>query len=1075
MLEIRDICKTYTPKRGAPVTALDHVNLQFGDHGLVFILGKSGSGKSTLLNVIGGLDRADSGEFIIKGKSSTEFSQSDFDAYRNTFIGFIFQEYNILNEFSVGANIALAMELQGKKATPEALGTILEQVGLTGFANRRPNELSGGQKQRVAIARALIKDPQVIMADEPTGALDSKTGIQIFDTLKELSKTKLVLVVSHDRDFAEQYGDRVIELSDGKVISDITQYTPTPRSATSGIDIVDDHILKIHPGYVLTAEDVRMINEYLARAKQDAIVSIDAEANQKFNQMAMITDNGSRKSFRKTATEDLDRKVYDKTKTRFIRARLPLRNAAKIARSSMKVKPFRLFVTILLSFVAFSMFGLSDTVGSYDRVTTMTDSILDSSIDNATFSLMTKRYYGEGENDFFWSNGEHRFTYSELAALSQLVGAEVSGVYTPRNSQLRLEQNLLDIRDLSSSSGTSGCIYNTTPAGIICMTESDLQRLGFTLTGSLPQSAQEIAITKHLFDLFQFCGFISADETPQEIPAGTLTPDRDPKTGILGKCISFADKYQNNAPVYVISGIIDTHFDVSRYPEFVPTHDQQTITKTDDAQNEILLYLKARELEGVLQYGYHQLLFLSKDSIDTLIRENEVFALPVGKSLEEYYADFRYTMSNQSNRGIGRGISAVASLKEFLEAGGKVLWTDGIKNTLNENEILIPISCVQDLLWNDDSLANQRPPQSSYTIAASPYDTTEQSFDYLTEMIANCQQIACYAYAASDEGRAFATSDVFRAYAAEAYPVFDEETGEVRAHKESELICAFAYDLNIYSKQSTTGAAKICQHTAYELEQKFIFDVLKTQISLSFTDCKVSASSGATFYNQEVTVVGFTIPLFFENTDGGYSTEYFLSDSLRTYFNTAETGIYSFAIMPMPKSAAAVRQLVELHYNRTGNTVYHMENAVTQSLDTVDEIVDVLSQIFFWIGVGFAIFAAIMLSNFIAVSIAYKKREIGILRAVGARSGDVFRIFFTESLFITLINYALSLVGTFVGTYFINNILRIEAGLLLTILHFGIRQVLLMLVISVGVAAVASFLPVYLIAKKRPIDAIQDR
>lgn len=1075
MLEIRDICKTYTPKRGAPVTALDHVSLQFGDHGLVFILGKSGSGKSTLLNVIGGLDRADSGEFIIKGKSSTEFSQSDFDAYRNTFIGFIFQEYNILNEFSVGANIALAMELQGKKATPEALGAILEQVGLTGFANRRPNELSGGQKQRVAIARALIKDPQVIMADEPTGALDSKTGIQIFDTLKELSKTKLVLVVSHDRDFAEQYGDRVIELSDGKVISDITQYTPTPRSATSGIDIVDDHILKIHPGYVLTTQDVSMINEYLARAKQDAIVSIDAEANQKFKQMAMITDSGSRKSFRKTADGDLDRKVYDKTKTRFIRARLPMRNAAKIARSSMKVKPFRLFVTILLSFVAFSMFGLSDTVGSYDRVTTMTDSILDSGIDNATFSLMTKRYYGEGENDFFWSSGERRFTYSELAALSQLVGTEVSGVYTPRNHQLRLDQNLLDIRDLSGSPGIGGCIYSTTPSGIVSMTESDLQRLGFSLTGSLPQSAQEVAITKHLFDLFQFCGFISADETPQEIPAGTLTPDHNAQTGILGKRISFADKYQNDAPAYVISGIIDTHFDAARYPEFVPTHNSQTTPQPNDTQNELLLYLKAKELDGVLNYGYHQLLFLQKDAITALIHENESFALPVGKSLQEYYANFQYTMPGRLNYSAGRGIAAVASLQEFLDAGGSVFWMYDAKTALGENEILIPISCMLDLLRNDETLANQRPPQSSYLIAASPYNTTEQSFNYLTEMLTNCRQIACYAYAASDEGRAFATGDAFRAYAAEAYPVFDEETGELRAHTEAELICAFAFDLDAYSGQNEIGAAKICRHTAYELEQRFLFDVLKTQVSFSFTDCKLNASGGEDLYNKDVTVVGFVVPLYLENEDGGAHVEYFLSDSLRAYFDKVETGIYSFAIMPMPKSAAAVRQLTELHYDRTGNIAYHLENAVTQSLDTVDEVVDVLSQVFFWIGVGFAIFAAIMLSNFIAVSIAYKKREIGILRAVGARSGDVFRIFFTESLFITLINYALALIGTVVGTYVINNILRTEAGLLLTILHFGIRQVLLMLAISVGVALVASFLPVYLIAKKRPIDAIQDR
>lgn len=261
MIEIKNICKTYAGKKGSPpVKALDDVSIRFEDTGMVFILGKSGSGKSTLLNVLGGLDRYDSGEFIIKGKSSKDFSQSDFDSYRNTFIGFIFQEYNVLDEFTVGANIALAMELQGKKATKEALNDILGQVDLLNFASRKPNTLSGGQKQRVAIARALIKSPEIIMADEPTGALDSNTGKQVFDTLKKLSETKLVIVVSHDREFAEQYGDRVIEFSDGKIISDITKYKAAAESVNDGVKIIDDKIIHIKKGYTLSSADLKMIN-----------------------------------------------------------------------------------------------------------------------------------------------------------------------------------------------------------------------------------------------------------------------------------------------------------------------------------------------------------------------------------------------------------------------------------------------------------------------------------------------------------------------------------------------------------------------------------------------------------------------------------------------------------------------------------------------------------------------------------------------------------------------------------------------------------------------------------------------
>ena len=190
MLETKNLCKIYKPKKGVPVTALDHVSLRFPDKGMIFLLGKSGSGKSTLLNLLGGLDRYDSGEIIIKGVSSKDFKQKHFDSYRNTYVGFIFQEYNVLEEFSVGANIALAIELQNRKASDEEINEILREVDLEGYGNRKPNELSGGQKQRVAIARALVKKPEIIMADEPTGALDSNTGRQVLETLKRLSEEK---------------------------------------------------------------------------------------------------------------------------------------------------------------------------------------------------------------------------------------------------------------------------------------------------------------------------------------------------------------------------------------------------------------------------------------------------------------------------------------------------------------------------------------------------------------------------------------------------------------------------------------------------------------------------------------------------------------------------------------------------------------------------------------------------------------------------------------------------------------------------------------------------------------------
>ena len=347
MIEIKNIVKTYHPKKGDKVVALSDVSVKFPETGLVFILGKSGSGKSTLLNVLGGLDTADSGEIIIKGKSSKDFSQGDFDSYRNTYLGFVFQEYNILEDFNVGANVALALKLQGRKATDEEINEILEEVDLAGFGKRKPNELSGGQKQRVAIARALVKNPEIIMADEPTGALDSNTGIQVFDTLKKLSENKLVLVVSHDRDFAEKYGDRVIELKDGKIISDIEKHRTYAEKTENGLSDYGGKLLKFPKGYKLTQKDVEKINAYLS--EKEAVLAVDDKLTEEVSRAARIDKDGRMETF---APTDEGKISFSKTAGfKLIKSRMPVKESFKMGASGLKSKPFRLVVTVLLCFV----------------------------------------------------------------------------------------------------------------------------------------------------------------------------------------------------------------------------------------------------------------------------------------------------------------------------------------------------------------------------------------------------------------------------------------------------------------------------------------------------------------------------------------------------------------------------------------------------------------------------------------------------------------------------------------------------------------------------------------------------
>ena len=226
MLELKKINKTYKVGEFSQ-KALDDINIKFRKSEFVSVLGPSGSGKTTLLNVLGGLDTYSSGDLIINGKSTKEFKSKDWDEYRNNVVGFIFQSYNLITHISVLANVEMSLKLSNvsKKIRREKALKALEEVGLKDHAHKKPNELSGGQMQRVAIARSLVNNPDIILADEPTGALDSKTSKEIMKLIKKVSKGKLVIMVTHNEELASTYSNRIINLKDGKIVSDTNSYT----------------------------------------------------------------------------------------------------------------------------------------------------------------------------------------------------------------------------------------------------------------------------------------------------------------------------------------------------------------------------------------------------------------------------------------------------------------------------------------------------------------------------------------------------------------------------------------------------------------------------------------------------------------------------------------------------------------------------------------------------------------------------------------------------------------------------------------------------------------------------------
>ncbi|MBR5250793.1 MAG: ABC transporter ATP-binding protein, partial [Clostridia bacterium] len=237
MIKLVDLKKSYKVA-DTFIPVLKGINLTFRESEMVAILGQSGCGKTTMLNVVGGLDHVFDGDIIVDGKSTQTFTDADWDAYRNTKVGFVFQNYNLIHHLSVLENVEIALAMSGatkmerrKKAT-----AVLNRVGLGDHLNKRPNQLSGGQMQRVSIARALINDPQIILADEPTGALDSETSVAVMDILKEISKERLVVLVTHNGELADKYATRIVKMLDGEIIDDSNPYEPTDEPTTKTSD-----------------------------------------------------------------------------------------------------------------------------------------------------------------------------------------------------------------------------------------------------------------------------------------------------------------------------------------------------------------------------------------------------------------------------------------------------------------------------------------------------------------------------------------------------------------------------------------------------------------------------------------------------------------------------------------------------------------------------------------------------------------------------------------------------------------------------------------------------------------------
>ncbi len=970
MLEARHLRKTYKTKRGAETKALDDVSVTFAEKGMVFILGKSGSGKSTLLNVCGGLDTMDGGEILIKGKSSADKGDFDFDSYRNTFVGFVFQEYNILEEFTVEENVALALELQHRKRDPEVIEKILDDVEMKEYARRKPNTLSGGQKQRVAIARALVKNPEIIMADEPTGALDSNTGRQVFDTLKKLSENKLVLVVSHDREFAEQYGDRIIELKDGKIISDMTRCADEQADGKN-VRFVGTDTVCVQSGATLTDEEFASIKEFLSKNKGGAVITSSRE------KVDNITRDLRGGEFGETQCQPEVRE-YSANEKKMIRSRLPVRHAVKMGASSLKSKPVRLAFTILLSVMAFMLFGVFSTMILYDNTEVSISSLRDSDYD---YIALSKGYHFR--NDIV-ENGEVQYssegvktteyTLDEVKKLREKYPDSVASVAC---NGYRINLELSSYASQYYSSEISGAVWLPSSAE--------------PLAGRFELGDNECAISDFVFESLRAGNFESMDgEGYYELS--------ESYESAIGKKLYFNEKTYTVAGVFKGSSTLKDYEALAKAAKDNRQHDDLEQAYNWMNERRALLYACiALNGEQFAEFG-----------------EN------AGRENSDIYEYFDYNENS------------VELVYDF----------DGRNNTVGRysslNRIAKYSSSAPIALYGTDGEKLAALPENGIGISSGDY--FETMYNYFNEYVNLHQGEECF-----DEYY----------YAEDGVMPLCEKIYKAAQKADKQMIFQTLAELNAFVEKH----------------------------SLSMPE--IRAISQSDYSEREVVIAG--IFMFSDGFEGFYASDSLYEvlfvrplnmwqDKIVTEYVKPEGAFVSAVMVPYAdKSDAYTRELVELTEKREADdSTTVITNALMQEITMINYMVESMSTVFMWIGIVLAAFALLLMFNFISASITAKKKEIGILRAIGSRTLDVFKIFLAEALIIAAVAFVLASAASFGVCALLNWVLTDNVAMISTnLLLFGPLSVLCILGITLVTAFVATIIPVALYSRKPPVASIR--
>lgn len=1028
MLIVKDLHKYYKTKKGDNFHALRGIDLEFGNKGFVFILGKSGCGKSTLLNILGGLDKFDSGDIIIKEKSSKDFKAKDWDSYRNTYLGFVFQEFNIIENYSIAKNIGLALELQGVKKHDirSRVNDILSKVGLMEHGKRKPNELSGGQKQRIAIARALVKNPEIILADEPTGNLDSETGTKVLETLRKLAEEKLVIMVSHDKQSAYKYADRIITMQDGVVVSD--EYNDGGLKYIS--NEVDHYrtdgeitkVIRVPKGKVLDEDGLEEINKIIERENTTLYIpitrgkSITKRELETINKFISINNDDTYipiakevSSIQGTRDEALRDRINPAKESisgakfkpfRLINSKLPFNNSFKMALSSIWQKKFKLVLTILLFLVSLGMFGFSETVTKFDFARSAANSYANGNVD--VISLSNTKMVKD------WEHEKSALVTFEVKEIDEFMKKYDDFTYGKTYNFTSKVVKLSSEQDLVTPKSLSGFLE------VNSLSELNLK----SSVGDFPKDTTEIMLTDFVAQYI-----VAEEDNFQSIK------------DLVGT------NYQVGLKKYTISGIIETDYRDYLYLNDIPKSQLKDITSVvgEYTNKHDSIYSRI-----IVCNGFYKEYAKEVDAF------SEVYEIQISKENSEYEWDTEWA----SNSALKFNASMLTNKRR-----NQFLYVAPDFKGLSENEVLVSPHTLANMLHLEDDQEIQELIHDGKKKNAEDIYNELVSLGYLKNEVEihfmdrndwlrlETRKVKVVGVLDFDQYRQIVSTDYMYKYIIDKGFKFDKN------------------DLNQF--KSNFG------HYNYRVTTEYLRHILIEEGISVKTEQK-----------------------YWEDIEDGNGDYWGYLQALASKNNLKTPSKYENIWSPMvfnetefdelnPFNADKAQNIIikltdDIEYNTTffeeGRDLGLRHNTLSGNvLGMFGDFRDEAAHIFRYVSLVLAVFAAALMFMNITSSVLAAKKEIGTLRAIGAKGSDVATIFVTEGILIAMFTSILAIIGLQIATSILNNDLSEQMGMDLAIFNSSLVITGEMLVLAFSVVLIAAFIPVKGVSIMKPIDAIKNK